>query len=380
MTDSAAAITLAIAVRDHSKFSETFVRRHIDQLFGGRTVVVALSGAAEAGETRPLLVTGPVPKAERLSDPRHPLRMAGAHLRMALPGRQVRGFLRRTGATHALCEFGYVATALAPMLMASGLPVFCYFRGNDASAQLRNPAYVAQLRTLFPRLAGIFAVSRFLLDNLAQAGLVHPNAHVIPSGTDVQAFRPEPGPPGPLLSVGRFVAKKSPVQLFQALALLGDLPELRLELVGDGPGLDEARRAANDLGLTGRVHFAGRLPHDEVRARMGRALAYVQHFDTSPTGDTEGMPSVIQEAMAAGRAIVTTRHAGIPEHIRDGETGLLCEPGDVPALAAALRRVVTEAALRDRLGQAARAHAVAELDYRLLYRRTEAVIAGTGRR
>ena len=59
MTDSTAAITLAIAVRDHSKFSETFVRRHVARLFDGRTVVVALSGAAEAGETRPLLVTDP---------------------------------------------------------------------------------------------------------------------------------------------------------------------------------------------------------------------------------------------------------------------------------------------------------------------------------
>lgn len=369
-------VRVAIALRDHRKFSETFVRRHIAHLFGGRTTVIALTGAADPGDDRPVLVTGPVPRPERLTDLGHPWRMVGAHVRQAGQRRRLRAFLRATGTTHVLCEFGYVCTELGPMLLETGLPVFCYFRGNDASAQLRNPAYVARLAALFPRLAGVFAVSRFLLDNLAAAGLVHPNAHVIPSGTDVDVFRPEPGPVGPMLSVGRFVAKKSPVLLIEALSRLSDLPDLRLDIVGDGPEQEQARALTARLGLAGRVAFPGRLTHDEVRQRMGRALAYVQHFDTSPDGDTEGMPSVIQEAMAAGRAIVTTRHAGIPEHVRDGETGLLCEPGDGLALAEAIRRVATDAGLRARLGAAARDHALAELDYRLLYRRAETVIAG----
>ena len=157
--------------------------------------------------------------------------------------------------------------------------------------------------------------------------------------------------------------------------MLEDLPDLQLEIIGDGPELERCVRLADTLSVGDRISFLGRQEHAVVRERMSRAAVYVQHFDTSPDGDTEGMPSVIQEAMAAGRAIVTTRHAGIPEHITDGVTGILTEPGDVAALAVGIRRAVASPQLRETLGRNAREYAVANLDYRKLYRHMEAVIA-----
>jgi colanic acid/amylovoran biosynthesis glycosyltransferase len=373
-------VRLAIVVRDHAKYSETFVRRHITHLFGGRTVVISIRGEAEASSGRPTLICGPAPWGKRVMRRSRPLDYLKAAWKRREQKRRILEFLKATRATHVLCEFGYVGAEVMESVAASGLPFFCYFRGNDASAMLNNPDYVARLKVLFPKLDGVFAVSRFLLDNLARHGLIHPVTQVVPSGIDTESFRPGKTDPHLLLTVGRLVAKKSPVKVIEALALLDDLPHLRLEIIGEGPDLERCIHRARALSVADRIHFLGRQEHEVVRERMGRAAVYVQHFDTSPDGDTEGMPSVIQEAMAAGRAIVTTRHAGIPEHVTDGATGILTEPGDVHALAEGIRRLVTSPELCEMLGRNARQYAIANLEYRGLYQRVEETIARTGPR
>ena len=79
---------------------------------------------------------------------------------------------------------------MVPIGQALQIPVFCYFRGKDATEALRRPRRVSAYRKLFPQLAGVFAVSQFLLDRLAAVGLSHPNSFVIPSGVDIEAFQP----------------------------------------------------------------------------------------------------------------------------------------------------------------------------------------------
>jgi glycosyltransferase involved in cell wall biosynthesis len=279
-------------------------------------------------------------------------------------------FLRQTGVSHLLCE--YVATELAGPIQRLNIPVFCYFRGTDATREIGRRAYAKAIRDLVPRMAGIVAVSRFLLDRLAEAGIAHRNATVIPSGTDVDRFRPAATVSRQILTVGRLVDKKDPLTALEAFAKVARIhKDLHWTVVGTGPLEKPFRKRAKSLGLEGRIDLRGALPHEDVAELMCRATAYFQAFRTAPDGDCEGMPSVIQEAMAAGRAIVTTRHAGIPEHVVDGESGLLSDEGHVDGLASALSRVVASSELRDQLGRAARTHAEAELDYRILFRRLE---------
>jgi glycosyltransferase involved in cell wall biosynthesis len=94
---------------------------------------------------------------------------------------------------------------------------------------------------------------------------------------------------------------------------------------------------------------------------MAQAAVFVQHSVT--TADCiEGFPTAIAEAMASALPVVVTCHSGIPEHVRDGETGLLVAEGDVAGMAGALARLIADRGLARRMGAAGRAHALEHLD------------------
>jgi colanic acid/amylovoran biosynthesis glycosyltransferase len=103
------------------------------------------------------------------------------------------------------------------------------------------------------------------------------------------------------------------------------------------------------------VTFHGQLAREDVATVRGRADFMLVPSVTAADGDEEGIPVVLMEAMAAGLAVVATRHGGIPELVVDGETGLLVPERDGPALARALGRLIADPQLRLRLSRAARA-------------------------
>jgi glycosyltransferase involved in cell wall biosynthesis len=116
-------------------------------------------------------------------------------------------------------------------------------------------------------------------------------------------------------------------------------------IVGDGPERPRLEEQALQAGLTGRVFFLG------WRRDLAQICGDIDVLVVSSLN--EGTPVAILEAMAARRAVVATRVGGIPDVVRDGQTGLLVEPNDPPGLAAAVRRVVEDDALRAQLASAA---------------------------
>ena len=121
----------------------------------------------------------------------------------------------------------------------------------------------------------------------------------------------------------------------------------RLLISGIGPTYDETAASIPLMGLQDCVEMTGYVEYDDVPAVYRRASIFV-----SPTY-AEGFSNTILEAMASRLAVVSCRSVGVVDCIRDGENGLLTEPGDRPALADALRRVLRDAALRGRLADAA---------------------------
>lgn len=362
--------------------SETFVARHLATLNGGRTVAVCRRVEGAVDPTRPTLAIAPGGR-RALLHPAGLLRAVWNQARwggIAIPppaiDREIATFLRRHGVSRILAEFGPLGCIVQNAAARAGIPLFVHFRGKDASSLLAKPGVRAAYRRLFPSLAGVFAVSGALLDNLRARGFEHPNAHVIPSGVDTDAFAPGAKEPGLILCVGRFVPKKSPERVIRAFAQVARRHPVRLEMIGDGPLLASCRRLAATLGIAERVAFAGACPHATVRARMAAASVLLQHSVTDASGETEGLPSAIQEGMASGAVVIATRHAGIPEAIRSGENGLLVEEGDLEGFAAALAGVLDDPVRAAALARQARLDAVAHFDSRRLAARLEAVLLG----
>jgi len=186
---------------------------------------------------------------------------------------------------------------------------------------------------------------------------------LVPHGVDLRRFAPAPLPQdGPLrlLAVGRCVEKKGFSLLIDAVARL-DVP-LHLRIVGDGPLRAALERSAASLGLADRVWFDGPLTHRELPAAYAASDVVVVPSIEDASGDRDGLPNVVLEAMASGRPVVASEIGAIGMAVRDGETGLSVAPGDASALRAAIERVARDRALAASMGRAARARVEQEFE------------------
>ena len=137
----------------------------------------------------------------------------------------------------------------------------------------------------------------------------------------------------------------------------------------------EAKRLAQGLALADRVRFLGLQTPTAIAAWMGRSRALLQHSLTGPDGDQEGAPVVVMEAQLSGLPVVASRHAGIPELVIDGQTGLLVDEGDGQAMATAIARLGQDAALAARLGQAGRQRCLQRFTCRHHHQQLGALVA-----
>jgi glycosyltransferase involved in cell wall biosynthesis len=234
------------------------------------------------------------------------------------------------------------------------------------------------LAELAVRAADRIVVNAELLRPGGRAG---ERTEVIPSGVDTERFRPNPAsadakrrlgmaPDQPVVgTVGRLEPRKGTSTLLAALAALRDAgrSEVALAVVGDGPLKAELAGDAERLGVASHVRWLG------DRADVGAVLEALDLF-VLPSR-TEGMSNALLEAMATGRPVVATAVGGTPEVIADGESGLLVPADDPAAMAAAMGRIMDDAALARRLGAAARQTVEQRYGAKSMVRRLEAVYA-----
>jgi glycosyltransferase involved in cell wall biosynthesis len=165
----------------------------------------------------------------------------------------------------------------------------------------------------------------------------------------------EPANPAILLSIGRAVEKKGYDDLLQALARLPTGLAWRFVHIGGGPLLKKLKSQANALGLSPRIDWLGAQDQASVLARLRAADIFLLASRTARDGDRDGLPNVLMEAASQALAILSTRAGAIEELVVGDETGLLVPPADPDAFASALAHLITDPALRTRLGAAAMA-------------------------
>jgi glycosyltransferase involved in cell wall biosynthesis len=149
--------------------------------------------------------------------------------------------------------------------------------------------------------------------------------------------------------VANFLPPKDHDTFVRAAALVAErMPTAEFHLVGAGPVEPRVRALVDELGLTSRVRFLGRLSPDDVWTALGRFAVSVL------SSLSEGMPNAVLEAMLAARPVVATRVAGMDEVVHHGVTGYLVPPRDATALAAAVTRLLKDPGLAARMGAAGR--------------------------
>jgi glycosyltransferase involved in cell wall biosynthesis len=265
---------------------------------------------------------------------------------------------------------------------AGGARVLCHIHSGRINGG--NPEGFRATRAYRLVLGRLGFVEAFLTVSRAGAEVLRP---LVPAGTVVEwvdnavdvAAQPHAQPdrrPARLLFVGTLSRRKGLADLAAAVTALREaVPDgWSLQVVGGAAEVGEAEAgemtaAFRDVGMGDAL--VGPRSGEEVRELMARATALVlpSHW--------EGQPMVILEAMACGLPLVSTRVGAIPDVVRDGEEGLLCAPRDIPALTAALRRIVEEPDLCARLGASALERARLHYDVPVLARRLAPFYAGT---
>lgn len=265
-------------------------------------------------------------------------------------------------------QFGHLGLLALPVAGSMGLPLVVSCRGQDIGLLARSPS--AARARLFEQARAFLARSEFMREELVRMGCPVAKARVLRSGVNVQSlpFAPRVHPGRPervtLLAVGRLTAKKGLDDAIRAFARLPRGPVLRI--VGDGPDRLRLRALAADLGVAGDVSFTGALPRAAVILEMLNAHLFLLPCKSGPDGDHEGIPNTLKEAQATGMPVVATRHAGIPECVEDGASGLLASEGDVAQIAAHIETLLAAPDRWEPMGRRGREIIEQRYDVRLL--------------
>ncbi len=255
---------------------------------------------------------------------------------------------KRFDIVHA--QYGY-PTGWAAMIAAKrlGLPCVVSIQGGDGHwvGSCCETHRLAMTKVLHCAGALLIGGPSFAEEVYGRLGTPIERFTFVPGAVDTGRFTPgeAAGAPVRLLYHGRVDRRKGVLDFLQALPSVGGA--WMATISGIGPDFDAAQTLAVDLGLGERVAFSGYAEYDRVPD-----LYRAHDLFVSPTY-AEGFSNTVLEAMASGLAVLSCRAVGVVDCLSDGENGLLTDPGDVPALAAALTRLVEDRPLRERLAAAA---------------------------
>lgn len=249
--------------------------------------------------------------------------------------------------------------------VAAGIPLVVSLHGSDVFGAERSALVGRAARRTLATAGAVTACSSDLRDRALRLGAKAEETRLVPYGVDARFFRS--GDPLPadqraamrsrlgvsparmlVVAVGRLVEKKGFAHLIQAA---GDAPDLHVAIIGDGD-LDSDLKGRSQA-LRASVTLAGRFSRVEIRDALECADIVSVPSVIDSRGNVDGLPNTLLEAMAAGKAIVASRIAGIPDVVTDGVEGVLVPPGDAASLREALIGLARDPQRRKALGEAA---------------------------
>lgn len=292
---------------------------------------------------------------------RHPLALAKSmvawwRMLCLLPG------LRRLAPAHLHAHWATYPSTVA-LFAARRLGVSFSFTAHAHDIFLEDHLLARKLRAArfsvtISRFNRAFLGSRISEQAVQRMKIIHCG---VP--TQTYAFEPDGRDPRKILAVGRLDPIKGFTHLVEACQLLKRRGvAFECQIVGSGPLENPLRQQISAMGLVDRVRLLGALKQEEVRALLRQAAVFVLPSVVTPTGDRDGIPVALMEAMACGVPVVSTRVSGIPELVIDGQTGLLARPGHAQELADRIRQCLENPGAARQRAVAARRLVEAEFD------------------
>lgn len=283
-------------------------------------------------------------------------------------------FLAQLAATARLCRERSIDAMHAHWIIPQGLvaailrvlssrtpPILITSHGGDLYA-LRGVLMERLKRWIVDKADAVTVVSSAMRD-YCEARRLAPGRVVVQSmGVDLdEAFTPGNGnvPRDGLVFVGRLVEKKGVPYLIEAVSILAkQAKDVKLRIIGDGPLRESLEELAHRLQVDDRVTFVGSVPNEEVPDYLRAAKISVMPSVVATSGDQEGLGLVAVEALGCGCAIVAFDLPAVRDTILHGKTGLMAEPENATDLADKIAMLLDDAALRQRLAESGRRHAL----------------------
>lgn len=335
----------------------------IETLMGGLATALC-----DAGEAVVVLADG----APTEADAAHPAEIrrfdGWKPLRRRAKARAAAELIAAGGVTRIFCD-SWKSAALTPPRSETRPHVVCLAHGMEFPSR-PGPIKTTRIGAALARADEILANSAWTADQAYRFAGKTP-VRVVPLPIPEQpplnetvrgALKTRVGEAGPLVvTLCRLELRKGVDRLIDAMRALGPKrPGLRLVVAGDGPDRERLERRVARQGLEDRVLFLGRVEEAEKAALLD--LADVFAMPVRRDGDSvEGFGLVYLEAGWRGTPSLAGRDGGVADAVKDGETGVLCEGADLRSVTETLARLLDDAALRDRLGAAARTHARAQI-------------------
>lgn len=252
--------------------------------------------------------------------------------------------MKRDGITHIHAHFMNVSASIS---MYASYHSKIPFSVTVHSAGTYKTPYILGVDQKLKSAQFLIMISHFNVDYCDAIVHCRDKSHVVRCGMDLVDFKyrgaqqTKPQAPTRLLGVGRFVEKKGFKYLIEAAHILRERGmQFTLTLIGDGPLAMQLKQLVDEYKVNDIVVFTGQRTTAEVRKTMLESDIVIVPSVTSETGEKEGLPVVIMEAMATGVPVVASAHSGIPEIVLPEKTGYLTPEKDAQAIADAIYQIV----------------------------------------
>lgn len=257
-------------------------------------------------------------------------------------------------------QFGGNGVRILPLAKLMNLPLVVSFHGFDASRKLANIKYKEGLKDVFDYASAIIVCNPGMSNALPLSDKNKPKVHWVPYGIDIEQFSNNVTSAKRnsfnILHVGRLVGKKGVPDLIRAFAqATKEMGQTTLHIVGDGKEQPACVSLVKEFNLQSNVIFHGWKSPNQVKELMQQCDLFVLNSRVDSTGDEEGLPNGLLEAMAMGKPALSTFHAGIPLAIENEVSGVLVKERDTNSLSQQMVRLYHNPELREAMGKAARA-------------------------